>query len=210
MSCEEPGREKASNVQEDGEKKVLTLVIVSLGLSILIAGLLTLFANGLPLGFSIPILNISPTLSDIIYYIVILSSAAYIGITGLKELVLEKRFSVEFLMAVAALGALYLGFLFEAATVLFLYSLAEYFESYIEDRARRTVQKLSKFMPDKARVLVNGSETSVNVIEVQVNSIVLVKPGERVPVDGNIVEGSSQVDQALVTGESVPAFKDSE
>ena len=207
MSCEEPGREEASNVQEGGEKKVLTLIIVSLGLSILVAGLLTLLANGVPLGFSIPVLNISPTLSDMIYYIVILSSAAYIGITGLKELVLEKRFSVEFLMAVAALGALYLGFLFEAATVLFLYSLAEYFESYIEDRARRTVQKLSKFMPDKARVLVNGSETNVSVIEVQVNSIVLVKPGERVPVDGNIVEGSSQVDQALVTGESVPVLK---
>jgi Zn2+/Cd2+-exporting ATPase len=207
MSCQEPGREEVLNIQEDREKKVLTLIIVSLGLSILIASLLILFADGLPLGFSIPILNISPTLSDIIYYVIILSSDAYIGITGLKELVLEKRFSVEFLMAVAALGALYLGFLFEAATVLFLYSLAEYFESYIEDRARRTVQKLSKFMPDKARVLVNGSETNVSVIEVQVNSIVLVKPGERVPVDGNIVEGSSQVDQALVTGESVPVLK---
>ena len=56
-------------------------------------------------------------------------------------------------MAVAALGALYLHAFFEAATVLFLYSIAEYFEGYIEDRARRTVEKLSKFMPDKARIV---------------------------------------------------------
>jgi len=207
MSCEEPEQKEQTNAQETREKTVLTLIIVSLGLSILVASLLTLFASGLPLGFSIPFLNLSPTLSDIIYYIFILPAAAYIGITGLKELILEKRFSVEFLMAVAALGAVYLGFLFEAATVLFLYSIAEYFESYIQDRARRTVQKLSKFMPDKARVLINGSEESISVNEVQVNSVVLVKPGERVPVDGNIVEGSSQVDQALVTGESVPVLK---
>jgi Cd2+/Zn2+-exporting ATPase len=207
MSCEEPEKKEAEAMEGGREKTVLTLIIVSLGLSIIVAGSLALFASGFPLGFSVPFLNIRPTLSDIIFYIFILATAAYIGITGLKELVLEKRFSVEFLMAVAALGALYLGFLFEAATVLFLYSVAEYFENYIEDRARRTVQKLSNFMPEKARVLINGSEESMNLDEVQINSIVLVKPGERVPVDGNIVEGSSQVDQALVTGESMPVMK---
>ncbi|MGQ9479286.1 MAG: hypothetical protein ACUVQ0_04585 [Thermoproteota archaeon] len=61
-------------------------------------------------------------------------------------------------MSVAALGAAYLDFLFEAATVLFLYSLSEYFEDYIQDRARKTVEKLSQFIPNKARVIVNGSE----------------------------------------------------
>ncbi len=59
-------------------------------------------------------------------------------------------------MAAAALGALYLNARFEAATVLFLYSIAEYFEGYIEDRARRTVEKLSKFMPDQARIVADG------------------------------------------------------
>jgi Cd2+/Zn2+-exporting ATPase len=114
---------------------------------------------------------------------------------------------VEFLMAVAAVGAVYLGSLFEAATVLFLYCLAEYFEGYIQDRARRTVEKLSRFMPDQARVIVNGSEQNVSVSDVQVNMIVLVKPGEKIPVDGTVVEGFSPVDQALVTGESVPVLK---
>jgi Cd2+/Zn2+-exporting ATPase len=206
MSCEEKP-EQAAKAEEERNKRVLIILAVSLGLTMLVGGLLSLFANGVPLGFTIPILNVNATLSNIIYYVTVLTSAVYIGITGLKELVVEKRFSVEFLMAVAALGAVYLGFLFEAATVLFLYSLAEYFEGYIEDRARHTVEKLSKFMPDKARVVVNGSEKSLSVGEVQVNSIVLVKPGERIPLDGNVVEGYSQVDQALVTGESVPVLK---
>jgi Cd2+/Zn2+-exporting ATPase len=100
-----------------------------------------------------------------------------------------------------------LDFLFEAATVLFLYSLAEYFEYYIQDRARKTVEKLSQFMPDKARVIINGSEESVNVKDVQLGSTILVRPGERIALDGTVVEGSSLVDQSLVTGESVPIQK---
>ena len=126
---------------------------------------------------------------------------------GFRELLVEKRFSVEFLMAVAALGALYLNARFEAATVLFLYSIAEYFEGYIEDRARRTVEKLSKFMPDQARIVMDGTEKTVNVNEVEPNMTLLVRPGERIPLDGNVVEGFSHVDQAIVTGESVPVTK---
>jgi Cd2+/Zn2+-exporting ATPase len=126
---------------------------------------------------------------------------------GFRELFVEKRFSVEFLMAAAALGALYLNARFEAATVLFLYSIAEYFEGYIEDRARRTIEKLSKFMPDQARIVTDGTEKTVNVNEVQPNMTLLVRPGERIPLDGNIVEGFSHVDQAIVTGESVPVTK---
>jgi len=205
MSCEEKPEQK--EVAESRNKRLMILLAALLGLTIVIGGLLDLLAQGVPLGFTIPILNVSATLSAIIYYISVIAAAVYIGIIGLKELIVEKRFSVEFLMAVAALGALYLGFLFEAATVLFLYALAEYFEGYIADRARRTVEKLSRFMPDKARVIINGSEKNVSVNEVQPNMLLLVKPGERIPLDGNVVEGFSHVDQALVTGESVPVPK---
>ncbi len=205
MSCEEkPEREKPA---ESRNKRLMILLAASLGLTIVIGGLLDLLAQGVPLGFTIPVLNVSATLSAIIYYIFVITAAVYIGIVGLKELIVEKRFSVEFLMSVAALGAIYLGFLFEAATVLFLYSLAEYFEGYIADRARRTVEKLSRFMPEKARLIIDGAEASVSVNEVQANMLLLVKPGERIPLDGNVVEGFSHVNQALVTGESVPVPK---
>ena len=143
----------------------------------------------------------------ILYYVAILTAAVYIGAVGIKELAIERRFSVEFLMAVAGLGALALDYRFEAATVLFLYCLAEYFEGYIQNRAKRTVEAISKVIPEKARILTAEGEKSVNVNEVETDTVLLVKPGERIPLDGNVIEGFSHVDQALVTGESVPVPK---
>jgi len=190
--------------EERNSKRLLVAFAVWLGITILVSGLLDLFAKGLPLGFNMPILNLPATSSMVLYYVAILTAAIYIGVVGLKELVLEKRFSVEFLMAVAGLGALFLDYRFEAATVLFLYCLAEYFEGYIQSRAKRTVEKISKFIPENARVLSQGTEKSISVSEVEIGEIILVKPGERIPLDGNVIDGFSHVDQALVTGESVP------
>jgi Cd2+/Zn2+-exporting ATPase len=203
--CVEKPEEKET--KENQNKRVMISLAILLGLTVLIGGLLDYFFAGVPLGFNFPIISVKATISDILYYVVVLFSAGYIGIVGLKELFVERRFSVEFLMAVAALGALYLNARFEAATVLFLYSIAEYFEGYIEDRARRTVEKLSKFMPDKARIAADGTEKIVSVNEVEPNMTLLVRAGERIPLDGNVVEGFSHVDQAIVTGESVPVTK---
>ena len=203
-TCEE----KSEKEKEKGHsKRVLVGFVVWLVVTILVSGLLDLFAKGVPLGFTIPVLNAPATLSMIFYYVSVLTAAIYIGVVGLKELVLERRFSVEFLMAVAGLGALFLDYRFEAATVLFLYCLAEYFEGYIQDRAKRTVEKISKVIPENARIISQDEEKSVNVNEVETGSILLVKPGERIPLDGNVVDGFSHVDQALVTGESVPVPK---
>jgi Cd2+/Zn2+-exporting ATPase len=193
--------------EEERSRRVLVAFAVWLGATILAAGLLDLFAKGVPLCFTMSILNLPATASMILYYVAVLTAAVYIGAVGLKELILEKRFSVEFLMAVAGLGALFLDYRFEAATVLFLYCLAEYFEGYIQDRAKRTVEKISKVIPENARVLVAGVEKSVSVNEVELGAVLLVKPGERIPLDGNVIDGFSHVDQALVTGESVPVPK---
>jgi Cd2+/Zn2+-exporting ATPase len=204
-SCEEKPKQKETKEHEN--KRVMISFAVLLGLTVVIGGLLDLFFGGVPLGFTIPFRNVQATLSAILYYVSVLIASVYIGLMGLKELFIERRFSVEFLMAAAALGALYLDARFEAATVLFLYSIAEYFEGYIEDRARRTVEKLSKFMPDQARILTDEVEKNVKVNEVELNMTLLVRPGERIPLDGNVVEGFSHVDQAVVTGESMPVTK---
>ncbi len=207
-TCEEKPEIETAIVGEKTEnRKILVGFAVWLGLTILVSGLLDLFAKGVPLGFTLPVLNVPATLSIILYYIAVLTTAIYIGVIGLKELILERRFSVEFLMTVAALGALALDYRFEAATVLFLYCIAEYFEGYIQERAKRTVEKISKVIPEKARVLSDGAEKRVNVNEVETGAVLLVKPGERIPLDGNVIEGFSHVDQALVTGESVPVPK---
>jgi Cd2+/Zn2+-exporting ATPase len=204
--CVEKPEEKEKD-EEPENKRIMVTFAILLGVTIVVGSVLSYFFDGVPLNFTIPIVNVPASITAILYYVVVTFIAAYIGVIGLRELFVEKKFSVEFLMAVAALGALYLNALFEAATVLFLYSIAEYFEGYIEDRARRTVEKLSKFMPDKARVLIDGSEKTVNVNQVEPKMTMLVRPGERIPLDGNVVEGFSHVDQAVVTGESVPVTK---
>jgi Cd2+/Zn2+-exporting ATPase len=158
---------------------------------------------GLPLVFTLPLVNEPATVSRLLYLVVVVSVAFYVGFVGLKELLVERRFSVEFLMAIAALGATYLGYLFEAATVLLLYSLAEHFEHYIEDKARKTIEKLSRYMPEIARFVKNGVERTMSVKDVKVGMTIVVRPGERIPLDGVVKEGVSQVDQSVVTGESM-------
>jgi len=204
ICLEKPVQEEA---EEHENKNVFIFFAVLLGLTVLIGALLDFLFAGIPLHFTIPITSVRATVNTILYYAAVLFAALYIGIMGIRELIVEKRFSVEFLMAAAALGALYLNAQFEAVMVLFLYSIAEYLEGYIEDRARRTVEKLSKFIPDQARILKDGIEKTVNVNEVEPKMILLVRPGERIPLDGNIVDGYSHVDQAIVTGESVPVIK---
>lgn len=82
------------------------------GLTIAIPGLLDLLLQGIPLGFAMPLLNTPASVSRIVYYVAVIAGGVYVGALGLKELIVERRFSVEFLMSVAALGAAYLGFLF--------------------------------------------------------------------------------------------------
>jgi len=192
---------------ERGERAPWLPIAILLGLTIILSSLLDWLAGGVQLGFALPLTNEPATISKLLYYGSVITVGAYVGYLGLRELLLEKRFSVEFLMAVASIGAASLHLLFEGATVLLLYSLAEYFEGYIEDRARRTVEKLSKYMPEEATVVEAGSEKRLSVKLVKSGATILVKPGERIPLDGVVVEGSSYVDQSLVTGESVPAWK---
>lgn len=190
------------------EKKPWILLAAALGIAIVLATLLDLTVNGGFLGFYLPLLNDPAIVSRLLYYVSIICVALYVGYIGLKELIVERRFSVEFLMATAAVGAAYLGFLFEGATVLFLYSLAEHFEGYIEEKARKTVEKLSSYMPEEARVVEGeGLEKTVNVKQVKVGQTVLVRPGETIPLDGLVLDGSSFVDQSLVTGESILVCK---
>ncbi len=203
-SCEE----KPQQTEEGENRAVMVGLAIILGLAMLISGVLELLIEGVPLGFDLPFPPYAPaSIAVLISYATVTPAAIYIGIQGLRELFIEKRFSVEFLMAIAGLGALYLGLFFEAATVLFLYTLAEYFEGYIQQRARKTVEKLSKFIPKKAHVIINNNEVDINISSIEPSMTVVVRPGERIPVDGNVIEGFSHVDQALVTGESIPVPK---
>lgn len=190
-----------------GERAPWMYIAVLLGLTIISSSLLDWLMGGVPIGLALPLIDEPATISKLLYYGSVITVGAYVGFMGLRELMLEKRFSVEFLMAVASIGAANLHLLFEGATVLFLYSLAEYFEGYIEDRSRRAVEKLSKYMPEEAIIVKDASERKVHVKLVKSGATIMVRPGERIPLDGVVVDGASHVDQSLVTGESVPSWK---
>lgn len=195
------------NCRNQERTRTWAFLASALGLTIAVAGLLEVFTQGVPLGFTLPLLKEPASLSRIMCLAIIIAGGSYVGVLGLKELLIERRFSVEFLMSIAAFGAAYLGFLFEAVTVLFLYSLAEYFEDYIQDRAVRTVEEISRYMPDEASVVMNGTERKVCVKEIRPGTLIVIRPGQRIALDGHVIEGNSSVDESLVTGESVPVRK---
>jgi len=114
------------------------------------------------------------------------------------------RFDIDFLMVVAALGAALIGRWAEGAFLLFLFSLGHALEHDAMGRARRNIQALAELMPRKARVRRNGTEVERPVEDLLRGDRVVVRPGERIPVDGQILEGESAVDQGSITGESLP------
>jgi Cd2+/Zn2+-exporting ATPase len=117
------------------------------------------------------------------------------------------RFEIDTLMLVAAAGAAALGEWAEGALLLFLFSLGHALEHYAMGRARRAIEALSELAPETANVRRNGAVVSVAVAELRTGDIVAVRPNERLPADGVVVLGTTSVNQAPVTGESVPVDK---
>lgn len=119
----------------------------------------------------------------------------------------ERHLDTDLLMVLAALGAAALGEFAEGALLLFLFSLGHALEELALDRARRAIRALGDLAPKTALVRRELSEVEVPVEDVQIGEVVIVRPGVRIPVDGEVLEGESSVDQSPVTGESVPVPK---
>ena len=117
------------------------------------------------------------------------------------------RFNIDLLMVVAAAGAAALGEWFEGALLLFLFSLGHALEHYALGRARNAIKALAELAPQFAIVVRGNAEQKVPIAEVKAGDRVVVKPAERIPVDGKVTEGQSGVNQAPITGESVPVEK---
>ena len=125
------------------------------------------------------------------------------GLRSLRALALD----MNFLMTAAVCGALVIGEYVEAAAIAFLFSLAERLEDYAVDRARNTLKTLMDLAPELATVKRAGQEQTVPVEEVAPGEVVIVRPGDKIPVDGEVAEGHSSVDQSPITGESMPVEK---
>lgn len=113
-------------------------------------------------------------------------------------------FDENFLMSVATIGAFFLGEYAEGVAVMLFYQVGEWFQSYAVSRSRRSIAELMDIRPDHANVMRNGTLIQVDPDEVVVGDIIVVKPGERIPLDGIVEEGRSVLDTSALTGESAP------
>ncbi|WP_435119942.1 heavy metal translocating P-type ATPase [Halolamina sp. C58] len=122
--------------------------------------------------------------------------------------VTNRTFGIKTLVTLAAIGAIIIGEYWEAAAVVFLFSLGSYLEGRTMRKTRTALQELLEMTPDTAAVRRDGELHEVPAREVEEGEVVVVKPGGKIPVDGDVVDGESAVNQAPVTGESAPVHKD--
>ena len=170
------------------QKKVLLRIIIA-------AVLMLIFVITDPQGW----------LGFVLFLIAYLTIGYDILIKAFKGIWNKQPFDENFLMAVATLGAMGLGDYKEAAAVMLFYQTGELFQSIAVGRSRRNISRLMDIRPDYANIEnADGELEQVDPDEVAIGSIIVVKPGEKIPIDGTIVEGSTTLDTAALTGESVP------
>ena len=129
------------------------------------------------------------------------------AIEGVSTLIRERELDVDLLMVVAAVGAALIGYWFDGALLIFIFALSGTLEGYAGARTRRDIEALMALHPEDALVVRNGREERVPAATLMVAELFIVKPGERVAADGTVTEGASAVNQASITGESMPVDK---
>lgn len=141
---------------------------------------------------------------------VLIASYFFGGFFTLREAIANlrlRRFQIDTLMLVAAAGAAALGKWAEGALLLFLFSLGHGLEHYAMGRAKRAIEALGELAPDTALVRRDGEVREISITELQIGDTVIVRPNERLSADGFVIKGESSVNQAPITGESVPVDK---
>lgn len=175
-------------------EEILAQILVGVTLVTLIAGFLT---------------ELEETVGTTawVFYAVAYVAGGYYGIQAGWESLLDWRIDVDLLMILAAVGAALVGQPFEGALLLFLFSLSNVLQTYALDRTRNAIRSLIKLRPHTALVRrASGSET-VFVEEIEVDEVLIIRPGEQIALDGIIVSGESAINQASLTGESLPVTK---
>ncbi|WP_136687987.1 heavy metal translocating P-type ATPase [Halorhabdus amylolytica] len=161
-----------------------------------------LYASGWTLGY----VSAFDTASAAILILAAIVGGYDIAKTAYHE-VTSRTLGIKTLVTLAAVGAIAIGSYWEAAAVVFLFALGSYLEGRTMRKTRNALEELLEMTPDTATVRRDGEQKEVPAREVEAGEIVIVKPGEKIPVDGDVVEGESAVNQAPVTGESAPVHK---
>jgi len=167
----------------------------------LIAGLLLLA------GIVLELIDAPQALAIAAFVAAIPIGAWFFAQEGWEEFIEEREIGIEALMLLAAAGCIVFGLWEEAAALVFLYSLAEAIEELTFTRTRSAIRELLDLAPKQARRLTGGREETIDADQLRVGDVIVVRPGEALPTDGVILEGSSTFNEAPVTGESVPVEK---
>jgi Zn2+/Cd2+-exporting ATPase len=153
------------------------------------------------------VMEVLPNWAVVVAALVAFGAGGYSGAVGAWEEAKQGKLDIDFLMIAAALGAAAIGEWEEGALLLFLFTLSGALEEFAMDRTRRAIEALGELRPETALVRQGDSEVEMRVEDLTIGEVVLVRPGDRLPVDGIVVRGSSTVDQSPITGESVPVHK---
>lgn len=149
--------------------------------------------------------DIPPVLLFLLFLVPYLMTGYDVLWKAVRGIIKRKPFDEHFLMAIATVGAIVLGQYPESVAVMLLYQVGELFQSYAVGKSRRSISELMDIRPDYANIEGDsGQLEKVDPDEVETGSIIVVQPGEKVPIDGIVVEGSSSLDTAALTGESMP------
>ena len=140
----------------------------------------------------------------VLYIIAYLIIGADVVFKAIKNIFRGEIFDENFLMVVATIGALAVKEFPEAIAVMFLYQIGEEFQDIAVGKSRNAIKELMQIKPESANVLRNGETVEVKPEEVEINEIIVIKPGEKVPLDGRVIKGTSMLDTKTITGESVP------
>ncbi|MBX9787515.1 MAG: cadmium-translocating P-type ATPase [Pirellulales bacterium] len=142
-----------------------------------------------------------------IHVAAILIGGYFFGREAIEELIFDRQVGIEFLMSTAAIVSTFMGEAAEGAMLVFLYSISEAAEGYTEEKTRSAIKALMDLTPKHALVKRDGRELEIPVEEIVLSDVFIVRPGESVATDGRVLVGRSEVNQAPITGESVPVQK---
>ncbi len=142
--------------------------------------------------------------NNILYLIAYIIVGYNIVLKALRNILRGKVFDENFLMTIATIGAFFIGEFPEAVAVMLFYQIGELFQSYAVDKSRKSVANLMDIRPDYANVYRDEEIEKVDPNEVNIGEIILIKPGEKIPLDGIVIEGTSMLNTLALTGESVP------
>lgn len=146
------------------------------------------------------------TITISLYLVAIIIGGFQLFMEGIRDL-FKLNFSMQLLMTIAIIGASIIGQWAEGSVVVILFSISETLEKFSMDKARQSIRSLMNIAPKEALVVRGGKEFSIQVEDILVGDIMLIKPGKKIAMDGEIIKGHSSVNQAAITGESVPVEK---